>query len=72
MSEPLAASAKRAPIKATEIGAVYFGDDEVLVHEYSDGMYSLSNAGHQTTVNEDQMKEIVGLFHGIGKAKGWL
>lgn len=69
---PVAVPSKRPPLRSTVLGGVDLGDDEIQVHEFSDGMFAIRHAGGRTLANAAQMQEIVGLFHGIGKAKGWL
>ena len=54
------------------LGRVEFGDDAIEVQEFPDGICLITNGDGRTQVNQEQLQEVVGMFNGIRKQKGWL
>lgn len=49
------------------------GDDELVVRQFSDGMYTLQHSEPRLLLNEEQMREVIRkLAIDIGGAKGWV
>jgi hypothetical protein len=49
-----------------------FGDQGLVVVEFSDGVFAVSIDDERLLVNVDQMQQVVGAFVRLGKEKGWL
>ena len=49
-----------------------FSDDELVVRQHPDGLYSVDVATGRLLVNEEQMRDIVREFARLGNEKGWL
>lgn len=54
------------------LGSVEFGDDAIEVKQFPDGVCLITNGGGTTQVSDDQLWEVVKMFHTIGKQRGWL
>ncbi len=48
-----------------------FGDTDLLVRQFSDGMWSISVDDSQLLIDSEQMQRVVGAFLRIGKELGW-
>lgn len=61
-----------APLEATTLLELAFGDQEFIVAEYRDGVVVLRiDDNPPLLVNLDQLREVVVGFRALGKAKGW-
>jgi hypothetical protein len=49
-----------------------FGDDEFVVRQHEDGLYTLTVAGGRLLVNEEQFRAIVEAVVQIGRMKLWI
>jgi hypothetical protein len=49
-----------------------FGDQGLVIVEFSDGMFSVTIDNERLLVNLEQMQQVVGAFVRLGKDKGWL
>lgn len=48
-----------------------FGDADLIVQEFGDGMWSVAVDGYRLIVSTEHMQRIVGGFARLGKDKGW-
>ena len=49
-----------------------FSDDELVVRQHPDGLYTIDMALGRLVLNEEQFGEVVTGFVEIGRAKGWI
>jgi hypothetical protein len=57
------------PVRWVEVD---FGDTELVVQEFPDGMFAMDLDEKRLLVNGDQMQQVVGAFLRLGKEQGWL
>lgn len=50
---------------------VDFGDQELVIAEFSDGRFTVSIDGARLLLTTDNMQQLVGAFSKIGKDKRW-
>jgi hypothetical protein len=63
---------RKGPTATTRL-ELDFGDADLVVREFSDGMWAIEvNGMDRLLVNTDQMRDIVTGFVAIGRAKGWI
>lgn len=52
--------------------ALDFEDQELIVRQFSDGVWAIEVDGYRLLLNtDDQMQRVVGAFGQLGKAQGW-
>ena len=71
-----AATPAKKPVKGPTsevLLEVDLGDDELVVRQFSDGMFTLAIGAGQLLMNQEQMREVVRkLAIEVGGAKGWV
>ncbi len=61
-----------APLEATTLLELAFGDQELVVAEYRDGVIVVRiDDGTRLLLDAEQLREVVQGFRSVGKAKGW-